>query len=1022
VDVDDDFDNDTTDKEDEDKKDDKNDDKRKGDKKKKSSNVLDEMDSDGKVSPEDDHSEGEIDDVEEFSIQEASVIKKRHENQDVDTEAEERVKENNYYTQIARNSKDLEHLYKTLLKRADKETIVGELLNLFNELKEMREKYFSSRYDIEHSKDAHQSYHGMQKIIEQDMDAIQQNIKKLQDPKEQKLPKNLVKKTIKMMNNLQQDMITECQRSQPFQVRHFRDISKKMWMFENYEEDEMYENELYQETNVSSRDHLNARQQCIKDLHEACRSATAPLEDKKMKYKLSEREIEKIRDGVTDMQNAFSTFLKNSKGTSSEFELITDHLRNKIERYTKTINTNLDKASSKGSMTRIMRDQVYNALTGMRDSYSKLMFENLPTAERAAVIATDIFLVKDAKKHMMGLFKESAEDDMFAKIGEMMVHYRKQKELQDLAEKNGVQINGVRYTDDSIMNIVTSVVALMMARNEGDPRYHQLVEQGMRKRSLKVEIINSYKDRANELINQYDHGPIVGVTPAAGGTIEIIPETESTLEEFYIDENGEMHSSYYQESDEESTNDPFYKLEQEIGKKLPSIYRKIVPTKLDPVDHMREMSERFVDKKIETGNDAYSEYTFNELYSVEQVLKNLSDHDGYLSFDEGDGFGNCVLIKISDWKIYLYIHDESDKYVKIANSLEDLCSKLNVSIDKLIDEYYQYYQEADEDDSDGDDKDEEIDDDDDADEEDDLDESDSEEKDAKDDDDEETEDEDDDDNVDEDIEEFYIDENGEMHSSWYAESETSETVTRPVRQRNDEEQSWEFRPGRKIGDIQFGMSKDKVHSILSQRYGDPNPQSNTKDFSSAETYGNKFSVYYDSSDKVEAVEINNNIVVEMDRSIIFPGDPTNLKKKALDLQPDKANPERGLTSKIMAVSIIIDPSNKIKSMLCTRKGFFKEKEFKAFDKVSNMISSSDETSGTRKMKEIYKFLDKHHILSPQGKQMMKHIDKETILTSNELSDRGCEFMVKYYDQVRGADYQSIRQQMEDKWKQFNEVS
>lgn len=876
VDVDDDFDNDTTDEEDGDKKDDKDNDKKKGDKKKKSGNVLDEMDSDGKVSPEDDHSEGEIDDVEEFSIQEASVIKKRHENQDVDTEAEERVKENNYYTQIARNSKDLEHLYKTLLKRADKETIVGELLNLFNELKEMREKYFSSRYDIDHSKDAHQSYHGMQKIIEQDMDAIQQNIKKLQDPKEQKLPKNLVKKTIKMMNNLQQDMITECQRSQPFQVRHFRDISKKMWMFENYEEDEMYENELYQETNVSARDHLNARQQCIKDLHEACRSATAPLEDKKIKYKLSEREIEKIRDGVTDMQNAFSTFLKNSKGTSSEFELITDHLRNKIERYTKTINTNLDKASSKGSMTRIMRDQVYNALTGMRDSYSKLMFENLPTAERAAVIAADIFLVKDAKKHMSGLFKESAEDDMFAKIGEMMVHYRKQKELQDLAEKNGVQINGVRYTDDSIMNIVTSVVALMMARNEGDPRYHQLVEQGMRKRSLKVEIINAYKDRANELINQYDHGPIVGATPAAGGTIEIIPETESTLEEFYIDENGEMQSSYYQE--------------------------------------------------------------------------------------------------------------------------------------------------ADEDDSDGDDKDEEIDDDDDADEEDDLDESDSEEKDAKDDDDEETEDEDDDDDADEDIEEFYIDENGEMHSSWYAESETSETVTRPVRQRNDEEQSWEFRPGRKIGDIQFGMSKDKAHSILSQRYGDPNPQSDTKDFSSAETYGNKFSVYYDSSDKVEAVEINNNIVVEMDRSIIFPGDPTNLKKKALDLQPDKANPGRGLTSKIMAVSIIIDPSNKIKSMLCTRKGFFKEKEFKAFDKVSNMISSSDETSGTRKMKEIYKFLDKHHILSPQGKQMMKHIDKETILTSNELSDRGCEFMVKYYDQVRGSDYQSIRQQMEDKWKQFNEVS
>lgn len=787
VDVDDDFDNDTTDKEDdEDKKDDKDDDKendkKKGDKKKKS--------------PLEEDNDGEIEDVEEFSIQEASIIKKRHENQDVDTDNESRVNENNYYTQIARNSKDLEHLYKTLLKRADKETIIGELVNLFNELKEMREKYFKSHYELNKSLDPHKSYHGMQKIIEQDMNAIQQNIDKMSDPKEPKLPKTLVKKTIKMMNNLQQDMITECQRSQPFEVRHAKDIAKKMWLFESYTEDDYDESEYVQEE-VSAKAHLNARQQCIKDLHKACDDAISPINTKKMKYNLSDKDISTIRDGADAMKEAFDNFIKNSKGTSMEFDLVTDHLRAKIERFNRTIDKNLENVKNKGSLSRMGRDQLYNALTGMRDAYSKLMFENLPTAERVAVMATDMFLVKDAKKHMSGIFKESVEDDMFAKIGEMMVHYRKQKELQDLAEKNGVQINGVRYTDDSIMNIVTSVVALMMARNEGDPRYRQLVEQGMRKRSLKVEIINAYKDKANELINQYDHGPIVGAAPA-GNTIEIV-------------------------SDED------------------------VP-----------------------------------------------------------------------------------------------------------------------------------------------------------------------------VEEFYIDENGEMQSSWYNESETTETITKPARQRNDEEQSWEFRPGRKIGPIEFGMTREKVRTAVSSRYGEPKPQSDTKDFSSAETYGNKFSVYYDASQKVCAVEVNNNIVVEMDRSIIFPGDPTNIKKKALDLQPDKTNPERGLTSRIMGISIILDPSNKMKSILFIRKGLLQEKEFKKFDKVSEMMNGDDETSAIRKMKEIYKFLDKHHVISDKGKVAMKHIDKDTVLTSNELTMRGCEFMVKYYDQVRGSDYKTIRNELEEKWKQFNQ--
>ena len=124
----------------------------------------------------------------------------------------------------------------------------------------------------------------------------------------------------------------------------------------------------------------------------------------------------------------------------------------------------------------------------------------------------------------------------------------------------------------------------------------------------------------------------------------------------------------------------------------------------------------------------------------------------------------------------------------------------------------------------------------------------------------------------------------------------------------------------------------------------------------------------------------------------------------------------------MAVGIITDPSNQIRSITFAQKEFYKEKEFKKFDQVSEMMSDSiDETQAIRKMKEIYKFLDKHHLLSPDGKSEMKHMTQETVLTSKELTERGYEFMVKYYDQARGNDYQSIRQELEEKWKQFNEV-
>ena len=934
-----------------------------------------------------------IDDTltESYRYQEAAELIKNHLKQDIDEEQESRVGENNYYTFITNSSKDLEHLYKTLMKRGSKEMIMEEMNNIFNELKERREKYFSSRKD-EHSSDPKRSYQGLKRIIDQDIENIEKNIEQLSDPEQPKMNKSLMKKTIKMINNLQQDMITECQRSQPTIIRYARDVAKKLWLFE---------------------------------------------------YNIEETDTE-----VT---------------------------------------------------------------------------------------------------------MESGEDAMLAKVGEMLVHLRKQKELQDLAEKSGVQINGMRYTDDTIMNIVTSMVSLMLAKEEGDPRYARLVDQGMQKRSLKVEIINAYKDKANDLINRYDHGPIVTAEPY-NRDIEVISDEDQDIEEFYVDEYGEMHSSYYQEADDEDTKDPFYQLEQEIGKKLPSIYRKLIPTTLDPKEHVQEMAERFYDQKLKTNNKEYSEYTFGELYTVEDVLKHYGDHEGYLSFDEGDGFGNYALIKIDDWSVYLYIHDAPDgnKYVKIANSLNNLCHKLNISTDKVIDEYYQYYyqeaessiidelpqdyqdwldsvdekflkkehhacddafrifnreklerqlevddsirssgtddekdgyfpasyvaiarsaggnlyliktgkksivykfdmetykmtkvasswqefldmiedvteeswyyQESDEDDIEDEDSDEEDDDDDNED----IDDEDSDEDD-EDDDDKEKENDDDDDaaeddkelkdkEYDDDVEEFYIDETGRMRSTWY--NEMDETYDGPGGASNsqrtkfkdtDEQIEWEVKPCKEVEDIEFGDERKKVLKKLTKDFGEPQHRDEEKD-----DYG-KFIVYYE-NDKVSRVTILKDIQIELDRSIVFPGNADNIRKKALDLKPVG---DGKLVSRVMSIEVKLNSDNTLESITFARRQYYTDQQYQKYDSVKwHIENGKTEKDAIKFFKEIYKFFEKHSLLTPDGREEMRSIGVNSVLNTNELTERGNQFAKIYYDRNRNCDYKTIRNTLEQCWTQF----
>lgn len=367
----------------------------------------DETDEDDKDN--DEHDEDDVDNVEENDDKEKKDDTK--DDKKDDETVQEAAVDNSYYSSIVDSANDLQHLYKTLMHRMSKEEVVEELHSLFNELRDLRSSHFE-KTNNDDIPDRHvRAYKGMQRIVESDIKQIENNLKAL-DKKPNGI---LIKKTVKMMNRMQQDMISESEHSQNAVVKNTRDLTKKIWFFNSYNMD------------VDDGD-------------------------------------EPIMEDVTIIKTVVPTSPSN---------------RNDIE------------------------------------------------------------------------------DDVFAKVGELMVKLRKQKELQELAEKSGVQINGMRYTDDTVMNIATAVVALMIAKNEGDPKYRMLVDQGMKKRSLKAELINAYKAKANELINQYDHGSSSRIMMGDHhDELEIEPEVISEdddddyHEEYYIDpDTGEL-KEYYQEMDE----------------------------------------------------------------------------------------------------------------------------------------------------------------------------------------------------------------------------------------------------------------------------------------------------------------------------------------------------------------------------------------------------------------------------------------------------------------------------------------
>lgn len=96
------------------------------------------------------------------------------------------------------------------------------------------------------------------------------------------------------------------------------------------------------------------------------------------------------------------------------------------------------------------------------------------------------------------------DEEIFSKVVDIMDRLQKNQELQELSERNGLDVkNSIRLNKETQDNIAIAVVSLLLAKKSNDPKYLKLTQAGLQKRRLKTEIINDYKASANQLIQKY---------------------------------------------------------------------------------------------------------------------------------------------------------------------------------------------------------------------------------------------------------------------------------------------------------------------------------------------------------------------------------------------------------------------------------------------------------------------------------------------------------------------------------------
>lgn len=125
---------------------------------------------------------------------------------------------------------------------------------------------------------------------------------------------------------------------------------------------------------------------------------------------------------------------------------------------------------------------------------------------------------------------------------------------------------------------------------------------------------------------------------------------------------------------------------------------------------------------------------------------------------------------------------------------------------------------------------------------------------------------------------------------------------------------WELKPLVSVGQIEFGKEREKVRQLFSGKYREFKKSKFSKN--TADDYGN-FHVFYTVDNKVEAVEIFENIEIILDGEIIFPVSISKTKEVLSGLKE-----EEGSFIHLEASIGIYAPSGEAESILVGSKGYY----------------------------------------------------------------------------------------------------
>lgn len=96
------------------------------------------------------------------------------------------------------------------------------------------------------------------------------------------------------------------------------------------------------------------------------------------------------------------------------------------------------------------------------------------------------------------------DEEIIKKVDILFSRMEANDRLQKLAMDNGLDVkNNLKLTEDDKNNLAVTIVSLFLAKRENDVRYATLKKVGLQKRTIRTSIVNSYKDKAIDLINRY---------------------------------------------------------------------------------------------------------------------------------------------------------------------------------------------------------------------------------------------------------------------------------------------------------------------------------------------------------------------------------------------------------------------------------------------------------------------------------------------------------------------------------------